>query len=90
MTTVTQPYPFRRRNAQSTAKNGRTSGVEGYVSPPRKSPFMRPLCSMSDSDLAVTVDTRNVPSRALTVTSTPVGLAEKRQTRLLGAPRTRR
>src|SRR6185295_5239228 len=37
-------------------------------------------CSMSDTDLAVTLDARDVPSRAVSVTSTPVVLAEEQQT----------
>jgi hypothetical protein len=37
-------------------------------------------CSMSDSDLLVTLDARDVPSRVVSVTSTPVVLAEEQQT----------
>ena len=37
-------------------------------------------CSMRDSDLAATIDSRDVPSRAVTVTSTPVGLTQELQT----------
>lgn len=37
-------------------------------------------CAMSDGDLPVTLDVLDVPSRAVTVTSTPVGLAEAQQT----------
>jgi hypothetical protein len=35
---------------------------------------------MTDSDLSVTLTTHAVPSRAVTVTSTPVGLTEGQQT----------
>ncbi len=37
-------------------------------------------CAMSDSDLSVTLTTHDVPSRAVDVTSTPVGLPTEQQT----------
>jgi hypothetical protein len=37
-------------------------------------------CSMTASDLAVTLEAHDVPSRAVPVTSTPVGLTEAQQT----------
>jgi hypothetical protein len=61
------------------AKDGSMDFLPGAVT-------MTPLdimdlaCSLTASDLPVTVDTRAIPSRAVDVSSTPVTLAVERQT----------
>ena len=61
------------------AKDGSIDFVPGAVTTTPLG-ITKLACAMSDSDLSVTLTTHDVPSRAVAVTSTPVGLPTESQT----------